>query len=113
MKNNFTYSASIKLKDLEKMEKAIDLLYSEKLDNDDLHICVAFRNLLDGFDGVGYIKMYDLIDKFADFYQMFLRPWCKGKIVCENFEEFDFEQVQYIMDKMKEVISIIYGEYGL
>ena len=29
------------------------------------------------------------------------------------FEEFDFEQIQYVMEKMKEIINIIYGEYGL
>ena len=42
MRNNFTFCSSIKVKKLEKMEKAIDLLYSEKINNDDLKICVEF-----------------------------------------------------------------------
>ena len=112
MKNNFNFNASIKMKDLEKMENLIDLFYREKIDNDDLKICVEFRNLLDKFDNMKFIKMYDLINNFAVFYEEVLLPYCKGKIICDRFEEFDFEQVQYVMDKMKEIIFNLCGAYG-
>ena len=112
MKNNFNFNASIKMKDLEKMENLIDLLYREKIDNEDLRICVEFRNLLNKFDYIKFIKMHDLIENFATFYEDILFPYCKGKIVCDRFEEFDFEQVQYVMDKMKEIINDLCGAYG-
>jgi len=113
MKNNFNFNASIKMKDLEKMENLIDLFYREKIDNEDLSICVEFRNLLDKFDGMKFVKMYDLIDSFAVFYEKVLLPYCKGKILCEKFNEFDFEQVQFVMDKMKEIIGILCASYGM
>ena len=113
MKNNFNFNVSIKLKDLEKMENLINLFYNEKIDNEDLKICIEFRNLLDKFDNVRFIKMYDLIENFAIFYEDILLPYCKGKIICDRFEEFDFEQIQYVMDKMKEIIYILSGQYGL
>lgn len=112
MKNNFNFNASIKMKDLEKMENLINLFYSEKIDNEDLKICIEFRNLLDKFDNMHFIKMYDLIENFATFYEDVLLPYCKGKIICDRFEEFDFEQVQYVMDKMKEIIFNLCGAYG-
>ena len=113
MKNNFNFNASIKIKDLERMESVIDLLYREKIDNKDLKLCIAFRNLLDSYDNIAKPKMYDLVDDFASFYEDYLYPYCKGNIVCDRIEEFDFEHVQYVMDKMKEIIGIIYGSYGL
>ena len=63
MRNNFTFSASIKLKKLDKMENLIDFLYSEKVSNDDLEICKLFRDLLDSFDkDLKSIKTYEVID---------------------------------------------------
>ena len=64
-------------------------------------------------DDTPKVKMYDLIDAFANFYETFLYPYCKGNIICERIEEFDFEHVQYVMDKMKEIIYILSGQYGL
>jgi len=113
MKNNFNFNASIKVKDLDKMEKLLSFLASERVENKDTQICIAFKNLLNKFDDVPKIKMYDLIDAFANFYETFLYPYCKGNIICERFDEFDFEQVQYVMDKMKEIIYTIAGQYGL
>lgn len=113
MKNNFNFNASIKIKDLEKMEKVINLLQNEKIQNEDTKICINFKNLLNSFDNISTIKMADLIESFANFYGDFLFPYCKNKIVCQRFEEFDFEQVQYVMDKMKEIIYNLSGQYGL
>ena len=113
MKNNFTFNASIKIKDLDKMEKVLNLLAQEGVKNKDSEICVAFKNLLNRFDDIPKVKMYDLVDAFADFYEVFLYPYCKETIGCKRFEEFDFEQVQYVMDKMKEIIYILSGQYGL
>ena len=113
MKNNFNFNASIKMKDLDKMEKSIELLTKEKIENEDLKICLAFESLLSKFDDEPKIKMFELVDAFADFYEDILYPYCKGKIICERFDEFDFEQVQYVMDKMKEIIYTIAGQYGL
>lgn len=113
MKNNFNFNASIKIKDLEKMEKVINLLQNEKIQNEDSAICIAFENLLNSFDNISVIKMADLIDSFAKFYEEFLFPYRKDKIICQRFEEFDFEQVQYVMDKMKEIIYNLSGQYGL
>lgn len=113
MKNNFTFCASIKVKELEKMTKTIEVLNKENISNNDLDILLGFKNLLDKFDDFSP-KMYELIDSFASFYEAFLVPYCKEKLImCERFEEFDFEQIQYVMEKMKEIINIIYGEYGL
>ena len=113
MKNNFNFNASIKVKDLDKMEKVLGLLTQEGIKNKDSEICVAFENLLNQFDDTSKVKMYDLIDAFANFYETFLYPYCKGNIICERIEEFDFEHVQYVMDKMKEIIYILSGQYGL
>lgn len=113
MKNNFNFNASIKVKDLDKMEKVLNLLTEEGIKNEDFNICVAFENLLNQFDNTPKVKMYDLVDAFAHFYEDVLYPYCKGKIICERFEEFDFEQVQYVMDKMKEIIYTLSGQYGL
>lgn len=113
MKNNFNFNASIKMKDLEKMEKVISLLENEKVQNEDTELCIAFRNLLNSFDNTPNVKMADLLEAFINFYGDFLYPYCKRKIQCQWFEEFDFEQVQYVMDKMKEIIYIISGKYGL
>ena len=73
----------------------------------------SMENLLNRFDDIPKIKMYDLVDAFADFYEVFLYPYCKETIGCKRFEEFDFEQVQYVMDKMKEIIYTLSGQYGL
>ena len=113
MKNNFNFNASIKVKDLDKMEKVLDLLTQEGIKNKDSESCIAFKNLLNQFDDTPKVKMYDLIDAFANFYETFLYPYCKGNIICERIEEFDFEHVQYIMDKMKEIIYNLSGQYGL
>ena len=113
MKNNFNFNASIKVKDLDKMKKVLDLLTQEGIKNKDSEICIAFENLLNQYDDVVKVKMYDLIDAFAKFYEDYLYPYCKGKIICERIEEFDFEHVQYVMDKMKEIIYILSGQYGL
>ena len=112
MKNNFTFCASIKLKELEKMENLIDLFYKEHISDDDFKICISFRNMLDSFENNP--KMNDLINTFAEFYDEILYPYCRLKmIVCKTFEEFDFEEIQYVMDKMKEVINILYDSYGM
>ena len=50
MKNNFNFNASIKVKDLDKMEKVLDLLTQEGIKNKDSEICIAFKNLLNQFD---------------------------------------------------------------
>lgn len=115
MRNNFTFSASIKLKKLDRMENLIDFLYSEKVSNDDLEICKSFRNLLDSFDkDLKSIKTYEVIDSFANFYENKLLPYCRNKlIIIDRFECFDFEQTQYVMDKMSEIIDILCGEYGI
>lgn len=113
MKNNFNFNASIKMKDLDKMEKLLVFLADEKVENKDTQLCVAFKNLLNSFDGITDLKLYDLVDAFANFYEFFLFPYCKGEIICKKFDEFDFEQVQYVMDKMKEIIYILCGQYGM
>ena len=113
MKNNFNFNASIKVKDLDKMEKLLSFLASERVENKDTQICIAFEKLLNQFDDTPKVKMYDLIDAFANFYETFLYLYCKGNIICERIEEFDFEHVQYIMDKMKEIIYNLSGQYGL
>ena len=101
MRNNFNFNASIKVKDLDKMEKLLSFLASERVENKDTQICIAFENLLNQFDDTPKVKMYDLIDAFANFYETFLYPYCKGNIICERIEEFDFEHVQYIMEDRK------------
>lgn len=115
MRNNFTFCSSIKVKKLEKMEDVINLLYTEKIDNDDLQICREFRNMLDLFDkDIKQIKCYDVIEKFGDFYDDFLAPYCKKElIICNKFEYFDFEQTQYVFDKMGEIIDILCSKYGI
>lgn len=113
MKNNFNFNASIKVKDLDKMEKVLDLLTEEGIKNKDTEICIAFENLLNQYDNTSKIKMYDLIDAFANFYENLLYPYCKGEIICERLEEFDFEHIQYVMNKMKEIIYNLSGKYGL
>ena len=113
MRNNFNFNASIKVKDLDKMEKLLSFLASERVENKDTQICIEFKNLLNKFNDIPKVKMYDLIDAFANFYETFLYPYCKGNIICERIEEFDFEHVQYIMDKMKEIIYNLSGQYGL
>ena len=115
MRNNFTFCSSIKVKQLDKMEDIINLLYGEKINNDDLQICLMFRNLLDLFDkDIKQIKSFDVIEKFNDFYDKVLIPYCKKElIVIDKFEYFDFEQTQYVFDKMGEIIDIIGGKYGV
>lgn len=113
MRNNFNFNASIKVKDLDKMEKLLVFLADEKVENKDTQLCVTFKNLLNSFDGLTDLKLYDLVDAFANFYEFFLLPYCKGEIICKKFDEFDFEQVQYVMDKMKEIIYNLCGKYGM
>lgn len=113
MKNNFNFNASIKVKDLDKMEKLLSFLASENVENKDTQICIAFKNLLNSFDEITDLKMFELIDAFANFYEYFLFPYCKDEIICKKFNEFDFEQVQYVMDKMKEIIYNLCGKYGM
>ena len=115
MRNNFTFCSSIKIKKLEKMEDVIDLLYSEKINNDDLKICINFRNILDNFDmDIKQIKSNDVIEAFYNFFEKELTPYCKKElIVCEKFKYFDFEQTQYVFDKMGEIIDILCGKYGI
>ena len=115
MRNNFTFCSSIKVKKLDKMEDVINLLYGEKIDNDDLHICVKFRDLLDSFDkDIKLIKSFDVIEQFNDFYEKEMIPYCKNAVIlCDKFDYFDFEQTQYVFDKMGEIIDIICGKYGL
>lgn len=113
MRNNFNFNVSIKMKDLDKMESLLNLLDNEKIDNEDYQLCIGFKNLLNSFNNTPKVKLYDLINSFAQFYETFLYPYCKGKIMCEYFTEFDFEQIQYVMDKMKEIIYTLSGQYGL
>ena len=115
MRNNFTFCSSIKVKKLDKMEDIINLLYGEKINNDDLIICISFRNLLDEFDkDIKQIKSFDVIEKFNDFYDKILVPYCKKEVIgIDKFVYFDFEQTQYVFDKMGEIIDIIGGKYGV
>ena len=115
MRNNFTFCSAIKVKKLDKMEEVIDLLYSEKINNDDLRICVTFRNLLDSFDkDIKQIKSNDVIEAFFTFFENILVPYCKTElIICNKFEYFDFEETQYVFDKMSEIIDILCGKYGI
>ena len=115
MRNNFTFCSGIKAKKLDQMERVINLLCSEKMENDDLQICLAFRNLLDKFDkDIKEIRSYEVIDEFGKFYEDFLREYCKReKLGFKEFDYFDFEQTQYVFDKMGEIIDILYGKYGL
>jgi hypothetical protein len=115
MRNNFTFCSSIKKKYLEKMEDVIDLLYSEKLDNEDLEICVNFRNMLDSFDeDIKKISSADVIDKFFNFYEEILVPYCKKEqLGYKTFEFFDFEQTQFVFDKMTEIIEILVQKYNV
>ena len=115
MRNNFTFCSSIKVKKLEKMEDVIDLLYSEKIGNDDLKICIDFRNLLDKFDvDIKQIRSNDVIESFYNFFEEKLKPYCKEELImCEKFEYFDFEQTQYVFDKMGEIIDMLCGKYGV
>lgn len=115
MRNNFTFCSSIKAKKLNQMENIIDLLYSEKIENDDLQICIMFRNLLDGFDkDIKEISTFDMIEKFNDFYEKVLTPYCRKEALGINrFEYFDFEQTQYVFDKMGEIIEILSEKYDV
>lgn len=115
MRNNFTFCSAIKVKKLEKMEDVIDLLYFEKINNDDLKVCVAFRDLLNSFDkDIKQIKSNDVIEAFFTFFENILVPYCKKELIIYNkFEYFDFEQTQYVFDKMGEIIDILCGKYGL
>ena len=115
MRNNFTFCSSIKVKKLDKMEEIINLLYGEKIDNDDLTICIEFRNMLDLFDkDIKQIQSFEVIEKFNDFYDKILVPYCKKELIMVyKFAYFDFEQTQYVFDKMGEIIDIIGGKYGI
>lgn len=115
MRNNFTFCSSIKVKKLDKMEEIINLLYGEKIDNDDLKICVEFRNMLDLFDkDIKQVKSFDVIEKFNDFYDKILVPYCKKELIMvDKFEYFDFEQTQYVFDKIGEIIDVIGDKYGV
>lgn len=115
MRNNFTFCSSIKVKKLDKMENIIDLLYNEKIENDDLQICILFRNMLDSFDmDIKQIRSFDVIEKFNDFYEKILTPYCRKEALGINhFEFFDFEQTQYVFDKMSEIIDILCEKYDV
>ena len=115
MRNNFTFCSSIKMKKLERMEGVINLLISENTNNEDLRICTLFKNLLDNFDiNIKDIKSNDVIESFADFYEKVLIDYCKKEVLpIKKFECFDFEQTQYVFDKMSEIIDIIGDKYDV
>ena len=115
MRNNFTFCSSIKIKKLERMENIIKLLTSENLNNEDLKLCTIFKVLLDKFDvNMNEISSNDVIVSFNDFFENYLTPYCKKEVILiKNFEYFDFEQTQYVFDKMAEVIDIIGDKYNV
>ena len=115
MRNNFTFCSGIKAKKLDQMEKVINLLQSEKIENDDLTICLMFKNLLDKFDkDIKEIRSYEVIDEFGKFYEDFLREYCKREgLGFKEFDYFDFEQTQYVFDTIEQIINLICGKYGL
>lgn len=115
MRNNFTFCSSIKIKKLEKMTKIINLLTSENTNNEDLKICVLFKSLLDSFDvNIKDIKSIDVIESFVDFYEKILLTYCKNEVLpIKKFEYFDFEQTQYVFDKMGEIIDILGDKYDV
>ena len=115
MRNNFTFCSSIKIKKLEKMEDIINLLITEKTTNDDLQICQLFKNLLNSFDkDIKNITTNEVIEKFGDFYEKILVPYCRKEVFgIENFQYFDFEQTQYVFDKMGEIIDTLGDKYNI
>lgn len=115
MRNNFTFNASIKVKELNKMNTILNFMKSENLNNKDTAILNAFGYILNQFEGdIHTIKMYDVLDAFATFYEEILVPYCKEELImCTRFEEFEWECVQFVMDKMAEIITIIQSKYGV
>jgi hypothetical protein len=116
MRNNFTFCSGIKMKKLEKMEFIMKLLFNEKLsESNDYKILSDFHSLLDSFNkDMKLIKSYYVIDKFYEFYDRILIPYCRKELITiDKFEYFDFEQTQYVFDKMGEIIDIIGSKYGV
>lgn len=114
MRNNFNFNASIKLKDLEKMKRIYEVLQQEKVENHDTMILQEFEKLLNSFDSA-MPKMDILIESFYLFYENILKNYSKVNynVKVEKFDYFDFEQIQYVMDKMKEIISLIGETYNI
>lgn len=114
MTNNFVFNASIKLKNLNKMNSVLRLMENENINNNDYQCLSCFKNLLNSFDSnPKNVKMFDVIDKFCSFYENVLSVYCKDNLIMYNkIEEFEWEDVQYIMDKMIEVIDIVFMKYG-
>ena len=114
MTNNFVFNASIKLKNLNKMNNVLRLMENENINNNDYQCLSCFKNLLNSFDSnPKNVKMFDVIDKFCSFYENVLSVYCKDNLIMYNkIEEFEWEDVQYIMDKMIEVIDIVFMKYG-
>lgn len=115
MTNNFVFNASIKLKNLNKMNTVLHLMNNENIDNNSDYQCLLyFKNLLNSFDSNSKnIKMFDVIDKFCSFYENVLSVYCKDNLImCDKIEEFEWEDVQYVMNKMIEIIDIVFMKYG-
>lgn len=115
MTNNFVFNASIKLKNLNKMNTVLHLMNNENIDNNSDYQCLLyFKNLLNSFDSNSKnIKMFDVIDKFCSFYENVLSIYCKDNLImCDKIEEFEWEDVQYVMNKMVEIIDIVFMKYG-
>ena len=114
MTNNFVFNASIKLKNLNKMDSVLRLMENENINNNDYQCLLCFKNLLNSFNSnPKNVKMFDVIDRFCSFYENVLSVYCKDNLIrCDKIEEFEWEDVQYIMDKMIEVIDTVFMKYG-
>jgi hypothetical protein len=110
MRNNFTFNASIKKKELDRMLQLIEFMKRENhLSSNEGKILIEFKKLLDSFDmDIKMIEMFDVIDSFFGFYDKTLYPYCEQKnIQCDSIDEFGWSDVQYVMDKMCGIIFYI------
>ena len=97
------------------MNTVLHLMKNENIDNNSDYRCLlCFKNLLNSFDSNSKnIKMFDVIDKFCSFYENVLSIYCKDNLImCDKIEEFEWEDVQYVMNKMVEIIDIVFMKYG-
>lgn len=115
MINNFTFNASIKVKEINKIISILQFMKNENVNNKDTAILNSFIYMLNGFnDDIHKLKLFDVLDEFATFYENLMCHYCKEELIeCKTINEFEWEDVQYIMDKMVEIISHIQSKYGI